>query len=191
MKIQGGGNIEETIKWAYKIEQELEICDGKVSTVNNTIAEWKRDENEKAKQTEEQMAGKLRQEILKEQLQFDKVKHEQKVEHKKELEEIRKAQEKAKNSKLLKLVISKFNETTMDCMRFWNQLEVEIDKAQITPVTKFSYLGELVGPKVLPSIDGWPGTTERYERAKNILRTKYGYKSEMVNTRNDTRNKPR
>ena len=95
LKIQSGEDIEETTQWASKIDQELEICDEEVPTVNNKITEWKRDENEKAKQAEEQIAGKLREELFREQLQFDKAKHEQKVEHERELEELRKAQEKA------------------------------------------------------------------------------------------------
>ena len=36
-------------------------------------------------------------------------------------------------------------------------------------------------PKVRSTIDGLPFTTEGYERAKNILKTKYGDDSEIVN----------
>ena len=36
-------------------------------------------------------------------------------------------------------------------------------------------------PPVRPCIDGLPFTTEGYERAKNILRTKFGKESEIVN----------
>ena len=42
------------------------------------------------------------------------------------------------------------------------------------------YLKELVDPKVKTAIDGLPFTTEGYERAKNILKTKYGQTSEIV-----------
>ena len=48
-------------------------------------------------------------------------------------------------------------------------------------VTKFSYLKELVNPKVKTSIDGLPFTTEGYQRAKSILQSKYGQTSEIVN----------
>ena len=41
-------------------------------------------------------------------------------------------------------------------------------------MTKFSYLKELVDPKVRSTIDG-------YEHAKNVLKTKYGDDSEIVN----------
>ena len=48
-------------------------------------------------------------------------------------------------------------------------------------VTKFSYLKELVNPKVKTSIDGLPFTTEGYQRAKSILQSKYGQMTEIVN----------
>ena len=49
-------------------------------------------------------------------------------------------------------------------------------------ITKFSYLNELLEPKVRTTIEGLPFTTKGYERAKNILKTKYGKESEIVNT---------
>ena len=38
-----------------------------------------------------------------------------------------------------------------------------------------------MGPKVKTAIDGVPFTTEGYQRAKNILKSKYGQMSEIVN----------
>ena len=58
---------------------------------------------------------------------------------------------------------------------------MEIDKAEITQVAKFSYLKELLVSKVRMSIDGLPFTCKGYERAKNILKTKYGKPSEVSN----------
>ena len=75
-------------------------------------------------------------------------------------------------AKLPKLVIPKFEGTHLDWMRFWNQLETEIEKANLTQVAKFSYLKELLVPSVRASVDGLPFTTEGYERAKTILQTK-------------------
>ena len=51
----------------------------------------------------------------------------------------------------------------------------------MAPVTKFSYLKELVDTKVRSAIEGLPFLTEGYERAKNIMKTKYGDTSEIVN----------
>ena len=52
----------------------------------------------------------------------------------------------------------------------------------VSPITKFSYLNELLEPKVRTTIEGLPFTTKGHERAKNILKTKYGKESEIVNT---------
>ena len=52
----------------------------------------------------------------------------------------KKSASESSNVKLPKLVISKFEGTALDWFRFWNQFETEIDKQDISPVTKFSYL---------------------------------------------------
>ena len=83
-------------------------------------------------------------------------------------------------AKLPKLVITKFNGTHQDWLRFWNQFEAEVDKAQVSRITKFSYLKELVDPKVRNAIDGLPFSIEGYERAKTILKSKYGKPCEIV-----------
>ena len=84
-------------------------------------------------------------------------------------------------AKLPKLVITKFNGTHIDGVRFWNQFQAEIDKANISQLTKFSYLKELVIPSVRTSIEGLPFSSEGYERAKIILSTKFGQTAEVVN----------
>ena len=86
----------------------------------------------------------------------------------------------AKVAKLPKLAITKFTGTHLDWLRFWGQFEAEIDRANLATVTKFSYLKELVVPAVRVMIDGLPFNSEGYERAKNILQTKYGQSSEIV-----------
>jgi hypothetical protein len=85
------------------------------------------------------------------------------------------------SAKMPKLVITKFNGTPKDWIRFWGQFRAHIEEASVDPVTKFSYLKELVEMKVRKSIDGLPFTKEGYERAKEILEKKYGDTSEVVN----------
>ena len=82
---------------------------------------------------------------------------------------------------LPKLVITKFNETNIDWLRFWNQFQAETDQADGAAVTKFSCLKELVNPKVRSCIDGLQFSAEGYEGAKAILKTRYGDTSEIVN----------
>ena len=69
----------------------------------------------------------------------------------------------------------------LDWQRFLRQFEAEIDKSDIGQVAKFSYLKELLVPRVRATIDGLPFTSESYARAKNILKTKYGRLSEVAN----------
>ena len=78
--------------------------------------------------------------------------------------------------------MSKFSGELTDWPRFWNQFEAEINISEVAAVTKFLYLKELVNPKVKNAIDGLPFTTEGYQRAKNILNSKYGQMSKIVNT---------
>jgi hypothetical protein len=84
-------------------------------------------------------------------------------------------------AKLPKLVISKFQGNHLDWVRFWNQFETEIDKSNITQVAKLSYLTELLMPNARVMIEGLPFSSEGYERAKTILKTKYGQISEVIN----------
>ena len=71
-------------------------------------------------------------------------------------------------------------DTDLDWFRFWNQFETEIDQVQISPISKFSYLKELLVPKVRLLIDGLPFTSEGYARAKSILTSRYGKLSEVA-----------
>ena len=65
---------------------------------------------------------------------------------------------------------------------FWNIFEAEIDScSDLTGVTKLAYLKDLLVTKVRAEIDGLPFSSEGYERAKNILKSKYGKTSEVVN----------
>ena len=83
--------------------------------------------------------------------------------------------------KLPKLQIATFKQDMVDFNWFLNTFLEEVDKAAIPQTTKFSYLKTYVGPKVRAQIDGLPFSTEGYTRAKNILNTKYGRPSEIVN----------
>ena len=82
--------------------------------------------------------------------------------------------------KLSKLAITKFEGTHLDWFRFWNQFEAEIDKAEISAISKFPYLREFLVPKLRALIDGLPFTPEGYARAKSILLAKFGKPSETA-----------
>ena len=86
-----------------------------------------------------------------------------------------------KSVRLPKLTITKFQGTHLDWYRFWSQYEAGVETADCTPVIKFSHLKELLPQRVRLLVDGLPLSTEGYERAKNILKTKYGQITEVVN----------
>ena len=48
-------------------------------------------------------------------------------------------------------------------------------------VTKYTYLKELVDPKIRTEIEGLPFSSEGHKHTKNILTRKYGQTSKVVN----------
>ena len=81
-----------------------------------------------------------------------------------------------------KLVITKFDGTPQDWLRFWGQFEILIDESSAPEVTKFSYLKELVNLKVRNLIDGLPFTPDGHQKAQDLLTRRYGEASEVVGT---------
>ena len=125
---------------------------------------------------------------------FERAEHEQKLEYQRKIEEYKKdhatksSEAKASptsegaRTKLPKQTITKFNGSHTDWLRFWNIYEAEIDKcSDMEVVIRFAYLKDLLEPRVRAGIDGLLFSSEGYERAKNILRNKYGKTSEIVN----------
>ena len=90
-------------------------------------------------------------------------------------EGIHQASTNSMQSKLPELVITKF-----DRSRFWAQFSGAIDKTIVAPITKFTYLRELVDTKVGRTIEALPFTTEGYNRAKSILQDKFGKEHEII-----------
>ena len=72
-------------------------------------------------------------------------------------------------AKLPKLVITKFNGSFTDWPWFWGQFSEAIDKSSVPPVTKFTYLRELLDDRVGKTIESLPHSPEGYNRAKAIL----------------------
>ena len=68
-------------------------------------------------------------------------------------------------AKLPKLVITKFNGTYANWPRFWGQYSETIDETNVPPVTKFTYLRELLDTKVRKTVEALPHSAEGYNRA--------------------------
>ena len=167
------------------MENKRKAADVNIEYLKNWLAEGKQRDNLLAKETEEAIL----QESRKKQLEFEQTQLEMKLANEKKIEEAKMSHAKTtehsphqmKTTKLPKLVISKFRGELTDWPRFWSQFEAEVDRAEVPGVTKYSYLKDLVYPKIRKEIDGLPFSSEGYERAKNILQRKYGKPSEVVN----------
>lgn len=82
-------------------------------------------------------------------------------------------------AKLPKLVITKVNGSYTDWPRFWG--EYTEDKSSVPPVTKFSYLRELLDHRVRKTIKDLPYTAKGHNQAVSILKDRFGKESEVFN----------
>ena len=74
------------------------------------------------------------------------------------------------NVKMPKLIVSKFQGTPQDWVRFWGQFEAQIRKAEAPAVTKFWYLREVVDLKVRKLIDGLMQAMRKlYSCLRNVM----------------------
>ncbi|KAK3725254.1 hypothetical protein QZH41_001286 [Actinostola sp. cb2023] len=183
LKFQQGNDVDAIRTWSDELEDRMLSFENAVINIEQTIINIKATESELAKQVEEETAKQLRDRRREEELKFEQVKLEQRLKYEKQLKpEASGSQPKERiNAKLPKLVITKFKGTTSDWLRFWNQFEAEIDQTEVNQITKFSYLKELLEPKIRGLVDGLPFNSEGYERAKNILKTRFGKTSEIIN----------
>ena len=81
------------------------------------------------------------------------------------------------------MTITVFNGSYGDWLRFWGQFFSEtIHKTSVPPVTKFTYLRELLCDQAKRTIEALPFTAEGYNRAISILQDRFGKESEIVRT---------
>ena len=84
---------------------------------------------------------------------------------KKEKDKATKSDFNALKVKLPKLVIARVNGTHISRFRFWNQFESEIDRSELSAISKFPDLKELISPRLGLSWMGCPlqviGTPEQ------------------------------
>ena len=183
-KLESGVQVDELLKWSAGVEAQQATVDEEITYLSQALVEIKYKASLEAKKCKEELIERDRDK----QLQFERAHLEQKLEFEK-IEEARKSNmgqvaaspALVKSAKLPKLVITKIRGELTEWPRFWKQFEAEIDRSEVAAVTKFSYLKELVDPKVKTAIVGLPFTTEGYQRAKDILTAKYGQMSEILN----------
>ena len=180
-KLESGVQVDELTEWSAAVEAQQETAEEEITHLSDRLVQMNYKTRMQAKESEEELAERDRQK----QLEFERTQLEMRLTYQKKIGETKQAKTTEPTStqaaKLPKLVITKFRGDLTDWPRFWSQFETEIDKAEIAGVTKYSYLKELVEPKIRTEIDGLPFSSEGYERAKNILTRNYGQTSEDVN----------
>ena len=200
-KFSKGESEEEVSAWGAKAEEllaEADECTRKIAKHLKSMIAVAQDAetleaHTKAMQYEKMlMEQKLNQEqaatakAQAEQLEFQKEK--MKLEHQKQVSSLKEnasasiteGTSAVRIAKMPKLVISKFEGTPQDWVRFSGQFSSQIDSTSEPATTKFSYLKELVDVKVRKLIDGLPFTEEGYLKAKALLEKRYGQTSEVV-----------
>ena len=170
---------------ALKIEAEEDL--GDIGTWNTTIDLQLMKADEEVGKLHKWLENRRRQEetaAREDQLNFEKKLHEQKM--KLQTEMVTQASHEGGGSpkqtqvKLPKMAIQRFEGSNLDWPRFWGQFTETIDKAEITPINKFTYLCGLLGPKVKTTVEALLFTAEGYNRAKSILLSNHGKESEIT-----------
>ena len=180
LRIEKGDEPDDVRKWTVEMEEQVAEFKKITNSVREAVKNLREDALREAKDEEEKKEEK-RKRRYEEELKLEEAKMEVKRDYEKKIEEDRSKSPKEIGAKLPKLNITRFQGTHLDWLRFWSQFETEIDKAGLTQVAKFSYLKELLNPKVRASVDGLPYNTEGYKRANSILKTKYGKPNEVSN----------
>ena len=169
-KIAAKVSDEEISAWNDGIMAKIEVADGQIENLEEWLARLKMEVENQERE---------------EKMQFEIKLHESKLKLQEDLQlKIgnlnQPAETPVSQAKLPKLVITKFNGTYADWPRFWGQYSESIDKSSVPPVTKFTYLRELLDARVRKTVEALPQTAEGYNRALTILKDRFGKESEIV-----------
>ena len=137
------GNLEA---WSSVMEQKMTRFDDVLDRLKNEISNIEKKEEALVKHKEHIIQEEIFRRRMQEELKIQEMTLQMKSnEYKKTNKTVN--QERV-NVKLNKLIITKLDGTSLDWFRFWNQFESEIDKAEIGPVSKFSYLKEFLESEI-------------------------------------------
>lgn len=182
LKLELDVETDEVIEaWSNETKEQLKPFETAIRELESKI----KDENSKVKEKEMldkiEYETKIREKIRKEEEQAENEKHARKEKFALELEakQLEIAAQKRIQTKLPDLHITKFQGTHLDWVRFWNMFLTQTDQATISDESKFSYLKELVIPRVRLTIEKLPVSSEGYKRAKIML--EHGDPAEVVN----------
>lgn len=165
--------LSELSDWSNEIDCKLDHTDSKVYKFEEWVA---KSELKRALVAQEK------------QFEFELKLHEQKLKLPAKLASVSKPKPEmqecelstAKNGKLPKFVISKFEGSFMDCPRFWGQFTKAMNKSSIAQIRKFTYLNKLLATQVKCCVEALNFSAEGNNRAKAVLKDKYGKVSEII-----------
>lgn len=173
-KIESKVEAAEIQTWNDNVDGKLQAADFEIGKIRKWLQDREKEADINAK---------------KEQLQFEEELQKMKLQLKTEQEAKTKSLNEGASyhlsfggvqAKLQTLVITKFNGTYADWPRFWGQYSETIDKSSVPPVTKFTYLRELLDDRVHKTIDALLHTAEDYNIAVATLKERFGKESEIV-----------
>lgn len=154
-KFASGAKPEDVIEWSMGVEEQAGAVE-EITYLSKRLTQVNLKTNLETKKCEEQLVEKAPDK----QLQFEHAQLELKLDYERNMEEERKGQvgqvaasSPVKSAKLPQLYIIQFSGELTDWPRFWNQFEAEVDHSTVAGVTKFSYLKELMEPKVRTAIN--------------------------------------
>ena len=143
--------MENQEEWSSIMEEKMARFDDVVDRLKSAISNVEKKEEIKAKHEENIIQEEMFRRRMQEELKIQDMKLQMKSKEYEKRDNI--VNEERVNVKLSKLVITKFDGTSLDWFRFWNQFESEIDKAEIGSASKSSNLKELLIPRVRLHID--------------------------------------
>ena len=166
-KINDKEDISKLDEWNVEIEGKLEIADNEVTRLEQWLTDAERNETFVAQEELFKLEMEMHEKKLKMQAEL--------CVSKKYPKTVKCKTSAIRVAKLPKLMISKFDGSFMDWPRFWGQFSEAIDKRSIAPISKLTYLLELLEPKVKRSVEALPFTVE-----DRIVRKLFS-KTSMVN----------
>ena len=157
-------------EWTANCKGQLIKYNKSISRLNVAIRDDEIRFRERQRQEEAVYNAKLRAEIRREEEEAEEARRIRKEKFALKLEEkrIELADRQKIQTKLPKLEISRCQGTHLDWTRFWSLFESQIDNSEISDEAKFSYLKELVIPKVRMTIKNYHAPLKDMKRPKNF-----------------------
>ena len=174
-------DIEEEVinEWSKEQESALEHFEHMLDELDNILTLTEQEKAARKQQEIDEREAEKRLRILDEK---DKRKaYQRKLDEELELQRLERFKKEQQTAKLPKLTITPFKGTCLDWFRFWEQFEAEVNtRTNMSAISKFSYLRELLDDQPKKEITGLPFSEEGYNKAIEILKKKYGNTSEII-----------